>query len=147
MAGYLLDTSIASALEPSRVRHAAPFVEWMRVRGEQTYLSTVALFEIAQGIAKLRRERSTARAEAIEAWRDVMLAAFELRLLGVSVAVADSAGKLSDYAHAAGRHPGLADILIAATAQVHDLTLLTRNVRHFEPLGVRVADPLTQLPD
>ena len=43
--------------------------------------------------------------------------------------------------------PTLADIMIAATAQHHGLTILTRNVRHFEPLGVAVVDPFTALPE
>lgn len=53
---------------------------------------------------------------------------------------------MSDTAFSRGRHPGVLDILIAATAQAHDLTLLTRNVRHFEPLGIEVVDPLLTLP-
>ncbi|WP_244876980.1 PIN domain-containing protein [Acidocella facilis] len=42
--------------------------------------------------------------------------------------------------------PGFADIIIAATAQHHGLTILTRNLRHFEPLGAAVHDPFVRLP-
>jgi predicted nucleic acid-binding protein len=55
-------------------------------------------------------------------------------------------GALSDQAWAAGRHPGFADLAIAATAIAHDLVLLTQNVRHFESLGVPLADPMGALP-
>gem|GEM_PF-2305952 len=49
-------------------------------------------------------------------------------------------------ARALGRPPGFADIVIAATAAHHRLTLLTRNVKHFEPLGVALHDPFAGLP-
>lgn len=71
---------------------------------------------------------------------------FSANVLDVTVEVGLLAGELSDQALATGRHPGLADILIAATAKSRDLTLLTRNIRHFEPLGVRLVDPLVDLP-
>ena len=46
-----------------------------------------------------------------------------------------------DTAVAKGNHPGVPDLLIAATAKVRDLNLLTRNGRHFEPLGIKWQDP------
>ena len=45
-----------------------------------------------------------------------------------------------------GRHPGLADVMIATTAEVHRLTLLTRNLRHFLPLGIDAIDPFAEQP-
>ena len=45
-----------------------------------------------------------------------------------------------------GIHPGFADVAIAATAAVHDLTILTRNLKHFIPLGVSCADPFVSPP-
>ena len=80
-------------------------------------------------------------------WFEATITQFERNLLNMEIDVARAAGNLADHAHAIGHQPGLADILIAATAQVHDLTLLTRNVRHFEPLGIGVIDPLLRLPD
>ena len=73
MARFLLDTSVASVLEPSRVAHSTAFVGWLRSHGEQSYLSTVTLFEISQGIAKLRRGKALERAAAIETWRSMLL--------------------------------------------------------------------------
>ena len=83
----------------------------------------------------------------MNAWLATTITLFERNLIDVTVEVAQAAGNLSDQAISIGRHPGLADILIAATAKVHDLTLLTRNVRHFEPLGIDVIDPLVTLPN
>lgn len=45
-------------------------------------------------------------------------------------------GELTDAAESAGKQPGLADVLIAATTRVHGLTVVSQNVRHFQPLGV-----------
>jgi predicted nucleic acid-binding protein len=57
------------------------------------------------------------------------------------------AGGLSDKATATGRHPGFADVAIAATAVAHDLTIVTRNGSHFAPLEVAFVDPDEKLPD
>ena len=53
---------------------------------------------------------------------------------------------MTDAARAAGHTPGLADIAIAATAASRGLTVLTRNVRHFAPLGTRAINPFETLP-
>lgn len=75
-----------------------------------------------------------------------MLTDFDDRTLFVDTAIAALAGEIEDSAIARGRSPGLADVLIAATALVHDLTVLTSNTRHFEVLGVAHFDPMTSLP-
>lgn len=77
-----------------------------------------------------------------------MITEFEENVLAVDVPVATLAGEIEDEAMAQGRSPGLADILIAATALVHGLTVLTSNARHFEVLGAAHIDPFSsQLPD
>jgi predicted nucleic acid-binding protein len=63
-----------------------------------------------------------------------------------NVAAARMAGGLSDRARGACHAPGFADVVIAATACCHGLTILTRNVRHFAPLGVAAVDPFKTLP-
>ncbi len=68
------------------------------------------------------------------------------RILAFDVAAARVAGALSDLARSKGRPPGFADIVIAATAASHELTILTRNTRHFEPLGVPAMNPFDRLP-
>ncbi|HEY0854762.1 MAG TPA: VapC toxin family PIN domain ribonuclease, partial [Devosia sp.] len=102
--------------------------------------------EIQQGIARLIRNGSNSRAAVIGGWLEDLLETTGSNTLPLSVEVARHAGHLSDFAYSIGRHPGLADVVIAATGQVHNLTLLTRNVRHFEPLGIDVIDPLVTLP-
>jgi predicted nucleic acid-binding protein len=70
----------------------------------------------------------------------------ERRFLPFDVAVARVAGRLSDRARSKGRSPGFPDLAIAATAAAHNLTVLTRNLRHFAPLGVPAHDPFAALP-
>lgn len=71
---------------------------------------------------------------------------YSRRILPFDLAVARVAGRLSDQARGQGQAPGFADIAIAATARHHGLTILTRNLRHFAPLGVDVIDPFSALP-
>jgi toxin FitB len=56
------------------------------------------------------------------------------------------AGTLSDRGRGQGQSPGFADVIIAATALHYGLTILSRNLRHFAPLGVRAIDPFATLP-
>ena len=145
--GYLFDTSVLSILAPGRFEATPAFSSWVGERDRQLFISTTTVVEIQQGIARLIRNGSKSRAAVIAGWLENLIETTGPNTLALSVEVARHAGDLSDFAYSIGRHPGLADILIAATAQVHDLTLLTRNVRHFEPLGINVVDPLLRLPD
>jgi len=56
------------------------------------------------------------------------------------------AGAMSDRARGLGQAPGFADIIVAATARHRGLTILSRNIRHMQPLGVAVIDPFVKLP-
>src|SRR5262249_39736738 len=98
--------------------------------------------EIDAGIAKLSRTGSTRRAGELKAWFERILSFYADRVLPFDLAAARIAGELSDAAQAIGRHPGFADIAIAAIAKSRGLVVLTLNLRHFEPLGVDVLDPL-----
>ncbi|WP_316232409.1 PIN domain-containing protein [Bradyrhizobium sp. SZCCHNR1051] len=68
------------------------------------------------------------------------------RILSFDMRAARIAGRLSDRTRGPGQAPGFADIIIAATARRHKLTILSRNLRHFEPLDVPVLDPFADLP-
>lgn len=145
--GYLLDTSVVSALAPGREAFVpAGVVEWLQVRHTELYLPAVAIAEMSQGISKLRRAGGAERANRLDHWLVGLLAAYQNRILPLDAVVARLAGQISDVAIAQGRHPGFADVTIAAIAQHSDLLLLTRNLTHFEPLGVACFDPLIALP-
>lgn len=143
---YLVDTNIVSVGSP--VWQAAPsaLVAWMEANSAGLYLSAVTIAEIEDGIAKLRRGKAGHKAHALSAWLEALLHLYGERVLPFGVREARIAGALSDRARAEGRSPGFADIVIAATASAHDLVLLTRNRRHFEPLGVKTINPFDGLP-
>ncbi len=110
------------------------------------FLSAVTIAEIEDGIAKARREGAARKADSLAAWLATVLHLYGERVLPFDVDAARIAGALSDRARGQGQAPGFADIIIAATASRHQLTILTRNMRHFEPLGVPVLNPFECLP-
>jgi hypothetical protein len=142
---YLVDTNIVSANAPARAR--APGVEaWMETHSADLYLSAVTIAEIEDGIAKVRRERATRKADPLAAWLQTLLHLYGNRVLAFDVDVARVAGALSDKARGLGLAPGLADVIVAATAQHHGLTVLTRNTKDFAAFGVAMHDPFAGLP-
>ena len=143
---YLLDTSVLSLMAPGRSALKPELSDWLRRRADALYLSAVTIAEIEQGICKLRRTGGTERADRLTDWLNALLTTSSNRILPLDGQVGREAGVLSDRALAIGRHPGFADIAIAATASVHGLVLLTQNGRHFAPLGVPVIDPALELP-
>ena len=142
---YLVDTNVISARAPSRVP-LPDLAAWMDAHSADLFLSTVTIAEIEDGIAKAEREGATRKARDLTAWLETVLHLYAARILPFDLAIARLAGSLSDRARGQGHAPGFADIIIAATAQNHGLTILTRNLRHFEPLGVVVHDPFASLP-
>ena len=118
----------------------------MDTHSASLFLSVVTVAEITDGIAKLRREGAVRRAADLADWLDTVVHLYGDRVLGFDTEVARTAGALADLARGQGQAPGFADIVIAATAQRHGLTILSRNLRHFEPLGVAVIDPFVALP-
>lgn len=145
--GFLLDTSVLSLLASGRQPPDEALAGWLRDHSEVLYVSAVTVAEIEQGICKLRRAGGIERADLLMQWLDALLEDGSARILPLDAHVARVAGELSDKAVAIGRHPGFADVAIAATADAHDLVLLTRNGKHFEPLGVAFTNPSERLPD
>ncbi|RJF87220.1 type II toxin-antitoxin system VapC family toxin [Oleomonas cavernae] len=144
--GYLLDTSVISALVPGRPPVPSGLAGWLLQQSDLLFIPATAIAEIEQGIAKLHRAGAVARASSLEAWLDSLLVSYADRILPFDAQSARIAGRKSEAALAAGNHPGFADITIAAIALRHDLTVLTSNRRHFSVLGVSVADPFEALP-
>jgi toxin FitB len=142
---YLVDTNVISAAAPSRPVSPA-LVERMDTHSASLFLSAVTIAEIEDGIAKLRRVGVTRRSADLTAWLDTVLHLYGDRILAFDAATARIAGAMSDRARGLGHAPGLADIVIAATAQHRGLTILSRNLRHLEPFGVAVVDPFVKLP-
>ena len=147
MPGYLLDTSVLSAFAPDKPTLPPALPEWLRARSEQLFIPCIAIAELEQGICKLRRAGGTARAQRLDAWLEGLLDLYTDHVLPLDAATSRILGRISEQAIAVGRHPGFADTAIAALASRHDLLILTRNLRHFEALSSRCADPFNALPD
>lgn len=139
--GYLFDTSVISALAPGKPAILEHQSDWLRENTDRLFIPTITIAEIEAGIRKLRGSGGTARAEHLGLWLDGLIAGYGNRILPFDTAAARMAGSLADTVVAAGRHLGFPDVAIAAIALTRDLTLLTRNLRHFEPLGVLAVDP------
>ncbi len=131
---FLIDTDVLSALR-RRDRHPE-MVRWLQAqRTADLYLSAVTVGEIERGIARQQR-RAPSFARELSLWLDRVLAWYGDRILDVDVPTARRWGRLSgDLGH------DRADLIIAATALEHGLTVVTRNVKHFEPTGVPVFNP------
>ena len=106
----------------------------------------MTIAEIADGIAKARREGAQRKASDLSAWLQTLLHLYGERVLPFDSPTAEIAGALADLARSRGHSPGFADIVIAATARRHDLTILSRNERHFAPVDAVVVDPFRKLP-
>ena len=141
---FLLDTNVVSALAPHNVDRHPELVAWMRRNDRLLRLSVVTASEVEAGIAKAVRTGARARSASLRKWWAGLVELYDDRILQVDIRIAEAAGQMLDEARA--HDPGYEDILIAATARVHGMTVLTRNERHFAPLGMDVVDPFVRLP-
>ena len=137
---FLLDTNIVSELRKPSERRAELFNDWAgRLSPSDTSLSVITVLELRAGIESKRRH-DPQQADVLDAWLEkTVLPGYSARILDIDQTVADAAARL----HVPDRRPAH-DALIAATAQVHGLTLVTRNVADFEPTGVHLINPWTQ---
>lgn len=130
---YLLDTNVISELRRTKP-HGAVLAWIQSVPNYTLHLSAVVLGEIQAGI-ELSRENDKAKAVEIEGWLDGLQASFP-------VLAADAAvyRKWAQITHRTADHHNQ-DAMIAATALVHELTVVTRNIKDFKPFGVALLNP------
>lgn len=143
MNGYLLDTSIVSLLSSSSTVAATAFLNWLEEAEQRNelYLSVVTIHEIERGIDLLEHEGATAKASALRTWLEGLSSTYADRILSVNAAVSIVSGSLEAQANAGGHSPGMADALIAGTAKAHNLTVVTRSRKHFEPFAIDLSVP------
>jgi predicted nucleic acid-binding protein len=135
---FLLDTSVVSELRKARAGKAdARVAAWARdVPAASLFLSVVSVQEIEIGVL-LAERRHPATGAILRAWLDDhLLPAFAERVVAVDRAVARRSAAL----HVSDQRP-VRDGLIAATALVHSMTVVTRNVADFALTGVRILNP------
>lgn len=132
---YLLDTNVLS--ETRKRRPATSVANWIAATpADRLHVSVLTLGEIEQGIARVRGRGDRSQASALDHWLHDVEAGFEDRILPISLRVAAAWGRQKP-----ARPLPVIDALIAATAQVHDLTVVTRNVKDFELAPVQVFNP------
>ena len=135
---FLLDTNVVS--EWTKPRPDARVVDWLaQVDEEMVFLSVVTLAELRHGIERLPASK---RRKQLDEWlRADLPVRFEQRILPVDAAIADEWGRLVARHESLGRTIHAMDALIAATAQVYNLTLVTRNASDFVSSVKSVLNP------
>jgi predicted nucleic acid-binding protein len=133
---FLLDTNVLSELRrPERAN--VGLTAWAAsAPPEELFISAITLFEIELGVAQAERKDAT-KGAVLRGWIDAQVVpGFQNRIVPVDVDVARRCAGL----HVPDPRPQR-DSLIAATALVHRLIVVTRNVRDFEPMGVPLLNP------
>ena len=143
---YLVDTNVLSVSAPTKAVAVPALAAWMDRNSTGLYVSVITVAEVEDGIAKSRRQGAHRKADRLAEWLETLLHLYSARVLPLDIPTATVLGRLSDQARGLGQAPGLADLAIAATAQNHGYTVLTRNLRHFGMLNVAALDPFEKLP-
>jgi predicted nucleic acid-binding protein len=136
--GFLIDTNVLSEMR-KQARANVNVARWAtRNHESELFLSVLVVGEIRRGVEGIRA-RDPVQATSLDAWLATVVASFGPRILPVTIEIADAWGRLS----VPDRLPGV-DGLLAATAIVHDLILVTRNTRDVARTGVKLLNPFDE---
>ncbi len=131
MANSLIDTNILS--QPLKPKPHEAAMRWLlSVPREETYLSVISIQEIRTGVELVK---SAAKKQRLESWLGRTRRRFSGRILPVTEEVAEAAGRLVAGLRKGNDPVDPNDVLLAATAQVHGLEVVTLNRKHFKPLA------------
>jgi len=132
---YLIDTNVISEVAKGRGCHSAVAAWYAGVARDDLCLSVLVIGEIRGAIERLRR-RDAPRAARLERWLLLIVDLFADRIVGIDRRIAERWGWLN-----AGERLPVIDGLIAATAIVRGMTVVTRNVPDFARAGVPILNP------
>ena len=137
---YLIDTNVISEARKKDNADAGvlAFFRGVASRAEPLYLSVVTVGELRRGVELIRHRGDAPQADLLERWLQTVLTNYQDNILGFDAEAAQVWGKL--------RVPNPENELdkqIAATALVHDLTVVTRNVMHLQATGARLLNPFS----
>ena len=134
---YLVDTNVFSELVKGQPN--AKIVAWLRENENALYVSTITIGEIRRGIERLPSGR---RKTQLRAWLVALCDCMKGRVLSFNTSTAHVWGQLKAKWDRAGITIPSLDSQLAATAQRHQLTVVTRNIRDFAKTGVKLLNPL-----
>ena len=133
---WLLDTCVVSEL--TRKAPSTAVVEWLKRHGGEAVLTMVTVGEIQYGIERMPASRAR---NSLQLWFDGLCSQYSERTLPTDDAVWRAYSRLKASVESIGRPQEDFDLLIAATAAVHRLTVVTRNTKHFDDSGVKTFNP------
>jgi toxin FitB len=135
---WLLDTNIVS--EQVRPHPNRSVLDWVAQRGpEQVVISTVSVAELRMGVLAARNEQR--RAELGRWMNEEIVGTLGANILPITIDILVDWLQLSGKLASKGQTRAPADLLIASTARVHDLIVVSRNARDFEATGIILYDP------
>ena len=136
---HLIDTNVAS--QPVRPKPNPGVLSWLdSVPDEALHLSVLSIGEMRDGVERMKA--SPRKRERLRVWLEQEVPAwFDGRILAIDTAVADRWGRLISERRAIGKPLPAVDSLLAATALVHGLRLVTRNTKDFDVAGLEVLNP------
>ncbi len=137
---YLLDTNVVS--EWVKPRPDSNVARWLAdAEEDRVWLSVITFAEIRLGVESMA---PGPRRDALRSWlQNDLPARFEGRIIGVGLVVAEAWGTIMALAKKAGASLNAMDAFFAGTALARNLTLVTRNTKHFEKLGIAILNPWT----
>ena len=135
---FLLDTTVVSEWVKTRPNRGV--VAWLAdIDEDRVFISVVTLAELRHGIERMG---ASSRRKRLDEWlREELPQRFESRVLPIDAAVADAWGTIVAYRERSGRPMSTMDAFMAATAEVHGLTLVTRNASAFRTSVKTIFDP------
>ena len=138
---YLLDTNIISEIRKGQRadRGVQTFFKQVQENKSAVYLSSITIGELRRGIEKLRYRHDNHQAKQLDIWLNTILYDYQDNILGFDAEAAQIWGYLR-----VPHHEHLIDKQIAAIALVHNLTVVTRNIRDFHATGVDLLNPFSQ---
>ncbi len=136
---YLIDTNVISEMRKGAGAHPGVVAFFGALDTDQLYLAVQTVGELRGGLERIRQRGDAAQAQRLQDWLDILLADYESHVLDFDI---DCAQIWSRLMAPGPQNP--VDKQIAAIALIHDLCVVTRNIRDFDATGVRLLNPWEQ---